>query len=174
MSLLADLVRSGITIEQIERAVESAGGSSGSFLGGSGIVTFDSSIGQSVAMNGIAAPAPTGFFALIDSATQDGTNYRWTYSIKEAEDVTTSGFPEFTELDGGRTGNAYNIIELNNSSTGLFGNGVTTDDLGGTDFEIQPVPDDQPVFIIAERDQNGTTIYYFQYENGLAGGCGAS
>src|SRR5687768_17273130 len=59
------------------------------------------------------------FPAIINSATQVGSNFRWTYSFSEAE-KTSAGYGGWTAKSGGTTGTAYNFIEDQNGATGVF------------------------------------------------------
>jgi hypothetical protein len=116
----------------------------------------------------------SGFRARIGAATPAGDN-QWTYAFVEVE-KTAAGYGGWTTLSGGRTGSARNTIEDMNSDTGVQGNGVDVANLD-TDaftFEIQPCPAGNVVWMRTVRfmvDDEPTTEYWFDYENGVDGEC---
>lgn len=116
-----------------------------------------------------------GFFARITDATQDGSNKRWKYSFVEVIKAS-AGYTGWRDKDDGIEGSAvtgvfaFNGIEDQNGSSGLYGNGVESSDLTGT-FDIQPVPDGTRVFIHSRFDFDGVAEYWFTYANGVTGDC---
>lgn len=128
-----------------------------------------------IGISGSTSPSGTSnqFFARVDSKVQDGDNKRWTYSIVEVSE-SGEGFDTWVDVEDGRTGNCYNIIEANNGSSGLYGNGVNSANLIGT-FDIQPIPDGTIIWIVGSEtvfvDEVPVVQYYTQYENGIDGTC---
>lgn len=112
---------------------------------------------------------PARFWARITSNTQDGSNKRWSYAITEVCKSST-GYGGWTDVSGGRTGTAYNVIEDQNGATGTWGNGVASTELTGT-FDIKPVPNGTRVLIEQVILTNGNAEYWFTYENGVSGAC---
>lgn len=130
-------------------------------------------VGNSVTISAIDQPAakakPT-FPARITSSTQDGSNLRFTYGWAEVE-KTTPGYGGWVTKPGGRTGTAYNRTEDQNGATGLMGNGVDTANLVGS-FSVQPAPVGLPVELTpVPVASDGTTEFWFSYENGVDGAC---
>lgn len=167
MNILSDLVKSGVTIEQILAAISA---STGSEFGGSGLYTLNiPGVGKSqAAYQPRFSSAAEGFWVIITAATKDGSNFRWTYTWSEAE-KTATGFSGWAAKSGGLTGSAYNTVEYANGASGAFGNGVNSTNLTGT-FELKPVPTSQPVFVRPVA-VGSTTEYWFSYENGVDGAC---
>ncbi|MEM9752565.1 MAG: hypothetical protein AAF916_04190 [Planctomycetota bacterium] len=64
--------------------------------------------------------------AIIQSATKDGSNNRWTYSVKRARVDNSGAWPTLTAY--GDAFDAYNLVEINNGSTGIMGGGVNLGD----------------------------------------------
>lgn len=94
-----------------------------------------------------ASPAGAGgaFIARITGRTQDGSNKRWSYSFVE-QVAATAGLGGLADLDGGRTGTVYNLIEFGNGASGLWFNGVHSENLVGT-FDLQPIPTGARVWV---------------------------
>lgn len=109
------------------------------------------------------------FVARITGRTQDGSNKRWTYTFAELS-KTSAGYGGWTDLTGGRTGNAYNLAEDQNGASGLYGNGVNSANLTGT-FDLQPIPTGRRVRITPAYVTDGTLEYWFEAENGIDGEC---
>lgn len=132
------------------------------------------------------APTPAGlpskrdgqfvpFVAKITNATQDGSNKRWKYEFIQQQ-KTIAGYAGWTDVSAGVQSNttlgeyAYNFIEDQNSSAGVYGNGVDDADLTGT-FDIQKVPTNTRVLISLKTAFSGVAEYWFSYENGVTGDC---
>jgi hypothetical protein len=134
---------------------------------------FMARVSAAVALNGSGTGHAT------DPTTQ------WTYSIVEVE-KTGAGVGGWTDVDEGRSGDAYNDYEAANTTTqtDVLGIGCTLEDLGypaGTDFLMWPLPvglSGFPIRCRVVRFVNATTgeaitEYRFCEPNGLGGGCAA-
>ena len=87
-------------------------------------------------------PSPEGTL-IIQSATKDGANNRWTYSVKFGVMDDSGSWPTYTAV--GTAFDAKNLIEINNGSTGtssgiLLGSGGANADLGINVTGISPIP----------------------------------
>jgi hypothetical protein len=111
------------------------------------------------------------FPARLGAATQDGSNKRWTYDFAEVE-KTSVGYDGWAEKTGGRSGTAYNRIEEMNGATGLYGNGVDSDNLV-TGFDIKEAPGGVLVEMAEVTVAGEEPEYWFSYENGVDGTCEA-
>lgn len=115
-----------------------------------------------------------GFWALLTSSSQDGSNKRWKYAWSEAYKTSAGYGSGWSTLPNGRTGTtstntAYNSIENINGASGAYGNGVTSTNLTGT-IDIKAIPNNTPIFLRPVR--TGTTLeYWFSISNGVDGGC---
>ena len=115
------------------------------------------------------------FVAYIESSTPiDGESNRWAYGFTEAIGDKFSGDSKnYNFIAGGRgvTDVAYNIMEVNNTSTDM-NPGV---DLSASDFpagmSVQPISNGSLVFMRAYRDNTGAALYLFQAENAIDGSC---
>lgn len=122
-------------------------------------------------------PSETGagfIYAKITGSTQDGSNKRWKYSWEQVE-KTAVGYGGWTTKSGGLSGtqNAFNHIENMNSSSGGYGNGVSSTNLVGT-IDIKAVPNNAIVSLELVRflvSGTPTKEYWFRYENGVDGAC---
>ena len=113
------------------------------------------------------------FVARIASATPvSGSDNQYEYGFVEVE-KTSPGYGGWTDAADGTTGTAYNMIEDQNSATGILGNGVNADNLvtSVAEFSMQPCPVGTRVMIWAVVLEDGTVEYWFQYENAVDGGC---
>lgn len=122
--------------------------------------------GVGLAESGVIYAKITGS-ASADSPARNRYTYSWSEVIK-----STAGYGGWADKSGGRTGtnNGYNLIEDNNNTTGTLGNGVATTNLVGT-YTLKPVPADTVVALRVVRTADGTTEYWFSYENGVDGAC---
>ena len=108
-----------------------------------------------------------------DSTAISGESNRWSYGFTEAvaESFGSSGNYEFEAGGRGIAGTAFNIMEVNNTSSSMKP-GV---DLSAGDFpsgmSVQPIAVGSLVFIRAWKDKNGDTLYLFQAENAIDGSC---
>jgi len=123
---------------------------------------------------GTGAAEATGFWAKITASSAASTDgNQWYYSFAEVE-KTSAGYSGWSTLEGGRTGTneAYNSLEDMNTAAGVCGNGVDPDNLDTDDFtfSIQPCPANAIVWM-REIVVDTTTEYWFQYANGVDGGC---
>jgi hypothetical protein len=115
-----------------------------------------------------AVMEPLSFVALITGASRDGSNWRWAYSVAEAH-LTGDGWT-WAALDGGRTGTAYNRVEMINGATGMTGLGMSyPDDFNG--LTPAPIPNGVPVRVEVYSDTAGAVRWWFSETNGLAGSC---
>ena len=115
------------------------------------------------------------FVAQIQSSTAiPGESNRFSYGFTEAIGDQFSGSSKnYNFIAGGRgvTDTAYNIMEVNNTSTNM-NPGV---DLSAGDFpagmSVQPISNGSRVFMRAFRDNKGAALYLFQAENAIDGSC---
>jgi len=121
-----------------------------------------------------------GFFGRIDGSIYDAINdnNQWLYTFTEVEKtIVDYGAANFTPVDGGRTGDAMNLIENINTGNDAHteGNGVDPANLdpavtGADTFAIMPCTIGNVVWIrpvvVGE-----VTEYWFEYTNGVDGGC---
>jgi len=124
----------------------------------------------------VSKSSTRGFWALVGANTSDGAN-RWKYAWQEAE-LSADGYGNWQAKANGRSGTtttnpARNTLENMNSDTGTQGNGVDADNLDTTNytFTIQPCPNGAVVWMRPLRATDGTMTYWFQYANGVDGGC---
>jgi hypothetical protein len=111
--------------------------------------------------------------ALITDYDQDADNKRWIYSWAEAE-KTAVGYRGWTAVSGGKTGFAFNRREDINGTAGLFGSGVNSGNLAGTDFDIQPIPVGTPIMLdVVTFTAAGVSIteYWFSEVTETDGDC---
>lgn len=125
----------------------------------------------------ILLPSDTdGFWAQLTADAADGNANRRSYTFAEVYKAT-AGYAGWATLPGGRTGTARNIIEDGNDaeSATQLGNGVTVSNLtlDEADFTFEPVPTDFRVWIRTVVVADGTIEFWFNYENGVDGGCDA-
>jgi hypothetical protein len=82
------------------------------------------------------ARGDSGRWFRIASATQDGTNYRWTFTCKRTRKATPGygGWSDHATDTADYT--VYNGVDNPNGSTGTFGNGIAAANLGS----YAPVP----------------------------------
>jgi uncharacterized membrane protein YgcG len=139
--------------------------------------------------------APTldaGFRARVHSPQQEAPDlegedppFRWRYVFQEVTKAK-KGSGGWATLAGGREGGCWNLIEANNQESGLFGNGVSSDNLKDTSLKLQPVPGGTMVWMFTVRVPGkaadtttnppaaavpAETEYWFQYENAIDGSC---
>jgi hypothetical protein len=117
--------------------------------------------------SGAGGSGDGSFWARVASSTQDSPNKRWTYTIN-AITKYGSGFLAWTM---GSSLTAYNTVEAINEVTGTFGNGVASTNLVGS-FTVKPAPEGAIVRVYpTTRTDNGSTEYWFAYENAIDGAC---
>jgi hypothetical protein len=74
----------------------------------------------------------------ITSSTQDGSNYRWVYSMTEVY-KSGVGYNAWTDVPSGiTTTKGYNGIEDQNGSSGTYGSNIAQTNLSGT-FAMKPI-----------------------------------
>jgi hypothetical protein len=100
----------------------------------------------------------------IMSSSRDGSNFRWTYTVRSVILASETPFAAPTEVSANLT--AYNTLERMNGASGLMGNGVDTANLAGTGLELQPAP----AGAIVRADWDGFA-WFFEYANGVDGTC---
>ena len=75
-------------------------------------------------------------------------------------------------MGGGIAGDAFNLIEDQNTAYGTLGNGVKVEhlDTDTAEFKLQPVPigTQLQLFPVARGNE---TEWWFSYENGIDGDC---
>lgn len=110
-----------------------------------------------------------GYFA-VTASTQDGSNKRWTYTMRRHE-KSAAGYAGWTEVSPADEITAYNDQEEDNGSSGLFGNGVDSANLTGT-LDVKPAPTGKGVHrVYRVTAADGTTEYWFSHANAIDGGC---
>jgi hypothetical protein len=133
-----------------------------------------------VPLNPSFAPLPpAGRIVIKAKSNSQINNYkRWVYKVREQEKKLPGSLGAWQDKPGAVDRDAYNLLEANNDSSGLMGNGVTLAGGGfvaGTKFTIQPLPNGWPVeaFEVATKDAEGKPIteLWFSYENGIDGAC---
>lgn len=137
-------------------------------LDATGVVILEIPYAGGMRYVAIRGSSGAGFWAQITANSQDGSNKRWTYTFVQVA-PTGSGFDSWNTVEDGLSGTAYNTIEDMNDDEGLMGNGVDTDNLGGT-FDIQPAPAGA-IVRMQITTVDGDPRYDFQYENGVDGEC---
>jgi hypothetical protein len=110
------------------------------------------------------------FSAQITGHTSIGSN-RWSYTFVQVRTIAAG--LEWSSVQDGITGTAYNTIEHMNTGAGVEGNGVSTTDLATTapGFEIMPCTIGNIVFVFLCPDGLGGNAYWFSYANGVSGSC---
>lgn len=116
------------------------------------------------------------FLAKIGTATPDGTGTnRWYYAFVEVTKGTGLAYSETSWVTGGRSGTAYNLKEVFNTSTEqVQGIGIDTANLPDG-FTIKPVP---PIAIVTMEERTFknaedeiVTEYWFSEQNAADGTC---
>lgn len=104
----------------------------------------------------------------VASATQNGSNYRWTYSLVE-QAKASAGLDGWSDMSGGLTVSGYNLNETNNGATGAMGNGITLPVTGAT-VALLPIPTDTLVRVWLVM---GTQLseYWFDQPNPISVEC---
>lgn len=111
------------------------------------------------------------FWARIDSATAVGAN-KWLYAFTEVV-KSDEGFGSGKWTDDAIAGDAGNLYEAVNGSTGMLGIGVTTGELGDINcpMELRPVPTGSIVLmkhlIVHKSDDTTALEYWFERTNGV-------
>ena len=143
-------------------------------LGGRQIEVTSSGTDAVVAAAGERPYRRVKFFAEIIASTDLGGN-QWEYAQWKEKQKTGAGHDGWVDKPSGRThtlfGPAFNFAEINNSASGIQGNGVDVDNLVGT-FALQPVPDGRVVemTLIRFADQSDFELWFDQ-DNGVDGDC---
>jgi hypothetical protein len=123
------------------------------------------------------APPRQWVVARLGAATREAGSdppWRWTYAFVEVE-KTSEGYGGWTDMDGGRTGTAYNMVEDANPADGVLGNGVDTANLTGT-FAPKPASAGVIVCMFIQTftptpGEPAVTEHWFGVENGIDGQC---
>jgi len=86
---------------------------------------------------------------------------------------TSAGYGGWSNVSGGIGGEAFNLIEDQNSSSGTLGNGVKVEHLNTdtAEFKLQPVPNGTRIQLFPVTVGNDETEWWFSYENGVTGEC---
>lgn len=107
--------------------------------------------------------------AIVTGASRDGSNWRWTYTVKRATKATAS-WGGWTALTGADSLTAFNRAEAINTSSGMLGIGVTVGKIPAG-FELQPIPTNTPIVIDAVSVAGGAIEWWFYAANGIDGEC---
>ena len=106
----------------------------------------------------------------ITAATQDGTNYRWVYTMIEIY-KSGDGYNQWTDVtDGIETTKGYNGVEDQNGSSGTFGVNIAFTNLDGT-FELKPLNAGCRVWARPVINSAGDIEWWFVASNQADGGC---
>lgn len=116
------------------------------------------------------SPRKIELFARITGNTQDGSNKRWIYDFEQVA-KTSAGYGGWEAIDGGLVDVAYNLAEDQNGATGLWGNGVDSSNIAGTNLDIKPIPTGLIVRLFAIVVTDGTTEYWLDVSNAIDGAC---
>jgi hypothetical protein len=114
--------------------------------------------------------------ARVEQVDEDGVPIMWTYPFVQVERPRAGGYDvPWQEVEGGRSGTAYNTLEILNghAASEAYGNGVRKRTLKDVfpGFRLQPCPVGAIVVIYTVVCANGETEYWFSYANGLDGAC---
>jgi len=115
----------------------------------------------------------------VTGATQDGANKRWTYTARKLGPKSGAGYAGAWADDPNDTTEytLYSINEKNNTSTGIYGNGLKQSDidqanLAGANYAVAPIPANVPVLAIAVFLDDGTLEWWIpNLPNGVPGNC---
>lgn len=163
------------------------------------ITVVDSNVGPTTYLNidtlrfsgaGVTVSSPGGFPNIVDltisgggggggttlvygkvtGAARIGTVARWSYTVQ----------PFVAGVASGATVTAYNLLEKGNAAGIAYGIGVggaNNDQITGTSYNVQPVPNDAFVAMENTNDVNsgqnpvGTAEYWFSAPNPITGTC---
>lgn len=116
------------------------------------------------------------YFQIVSASPIPGTTNRWRYSLTSAVLKADGQFETPTVLRG-ETGQVltagivygYNLLEANNTATGIQGNGFDLDELPpiliGVGFALRPAP----VGAVVKADKEGND-WLFSYPNAMGKG----
>lgn len=112
--------------------------------------------------------------AVVTGSSRDGSNWRWEYTTNDFTKNAVK-WDGWTDQQDGRTGKAYNLAEIINTTTGMLGIGATVehiDDVPGT-WELQPVPNGTVVtlFKIIWGTSTEQAEWWFTFPNAVDGEC---
>lgn len=113
----------------------------------------------------------------VASYTQINSYKRWMYKLVEQEKKVAGSIAAWSDKLSATEIDAFNLIEANNDTSGLMGNGVTLVNgfVDGTQLTIQPAPINTRVEAwcqtVTPASGSPTQEFWFQYENGVDGGC---
>jgi len=115
------------------------------------------------------------FGRITSSSPVAGTgDNRFVYQFQQVA-KTSAGYGGWSNVSGGIGGEAFNLIEDQNSSSGTLGNGVKVEHLNTdtAEFKLQPVPNGTRVqlFPVTFGNNNNEIEWWFSYENGVTGEC---
>lgn len=120
-----------------------------------------------------------GYWKVV-SATQDGSNMRWSYELRKQQWTGDSGYGSWEDVpDLPTLTPCYNTLENGNGATGLMGNGVTLNGDGfveGTSLTLQEIQTgDWPyrLYKVTHKNEDDSvdTSYWFTAVNPLDGDC---
>lgn len=117
------------------------------------------------------------YMRITSAAAATGATNRWGYSWVQSRYVRNGLFEDvpsgFTSSDPKYGGLAYNVLEANNTASGLQGNGVNISALPNT-FNLQPIPNNAVVYAIRVATCDDPTVKQWvivQYVNAVTGAC---
>jgi len=117
--------------------------------------------------------AATAIFGRITSSSPvAGTgNNKFIYQFAQVA-KTQAGYGGWSDVGGGIAGDAFNLIEDQNTGYGTLGNGVKVEhlDTDTAEFKLQPVPTGTRLQLFPVTRGNETE-WWFSYENGVTGEC---
>jgi hypothetical protein len=117
--------------------------------------------------------AATAIFGRITSSSPvPGTgNNRFVYQFAQMA-KTAAGYGGWSDVGSGISGDAFNLIEDQNTAYGTLGNGVKVEhlDTDTAEFKLQPVPAGTRLQLFPVTRGNETE-WWFSYENGVTGTC---
>ena len=114
---------------------------------------------------------PVLWTARVGAATQDGSNFRWTYELTEIA-KSIAGYDGWVDVTDGFTATAaYSMAEDQNGASGTMGNGVDTANLTGT-YAVQSIPSGTRVLVWSVVLDDGTAEdWIVGMPNGVDGAC---
>ena len=113
------------------------------------------------------------FGRITSSSPVAGTgDNRFVYQFQQVA-KTSAGYGGWSNVSGGIGGDAFNLIEDQNSSSGTLGNGVKVEHLNTdtAEFKLQPVPNGTRIQLFPVAVGNDEIEWWFSYENGVTGEC---
>jgi len=94
---------------------------------------------------------------------------QWTYEVTEYA-KSGAGYGQWSEMEGGFSGNAFNIIEDQNDGTGVQGHGINHDEISAG-FNMSPVPVGTILIATVLTNPDDGSECWFSYVNNVDGAC---